>query len=555
MRKIYFIIILIIFSVFSFTKTVKSQSESDFEMMKNIEIFIEIYKSLNANYVEDIQHGKIMKKAIDKMLADLDPYTVYIPESKMEDYKYMTTGQYGGIGAVIHKREDYVEIAEPYENSPAHKAGMEAGDLIIAIDGESAKDKSTSDVSEILKGQPKTEVKLLIRKAVSGEEKEITIIREEIKITDIPYYGMLNEHIGYIKLSGFTNNVSKEFKEAFVEMKKENNIDALVIDLRGNGGGLLNEAVSICNLFVKKGEEIVSTKGKLVDKNRVYRTSSNPVDKDIPLVVLIDGRSASASEIVSGAIQDLDRGVVIGEKTFGKGLVQNILSLDYNTKLKITVAKYYIPSGRCIQAIDYAHKDLNGKAQKVPDSLLVAFQTKNGRTVYDGAGIFPDIEVTQREYANISYQLITERIIFDFAGKFVAENPSITDARNFRITDEIYQEFVAFTADKDIDYETKTEKLLKELEEAAEEEKYEESIIKSMEELEKMVLKDKQEDLQKFREEIALLLKNEIVSRYYFQKGRVEAALDEDPVILKAIEVLENKDIYQSVLDGSFSAN
>ncbi len=540
---------IVLFLGFSFQS--KSQNESDFEIMKNIEIFIDIYKKINSNYVDDIQHGKVMNIAIEEMLAELDPYTVYIPEAKMEDYKYMTTGQYGGIGAVIHKREEYVEIAEPYEGSPAEEAGLQAGDLILEIDGESAENKSTSDVSDILKGQAGTEVVLLVRKPETNEEKEIKIMREEIKVSDVPFHGMINDNIGYIKLTGFTANVSKEFKEAFLQLKTENKLTGLIIDLRGNGGGLLREAVSICNLFIEKGEIIVSTKGKLSEKNRVYKTVSKPTDKDIPLVVLVDGNSASASEIVSGAIQDLDRGVIVGEKTYGKGLVQNVLPLSYNSKLKVTVAKYYIPSGRCIQAIDYAHRDKRGKAEKVPDSLLVPFKTSNGRTVYDGAGISPDVEVEKEEYSEIGYKLVSERIVFDFATKFAYENPEIASARNFKITDEIYQSFIEYTADKDINYETKTEVLIEELRESAEKEQYEEGIIETITELEKMVLHDKQGDLIKFKEQISFLLRYEIVSRYYYQKGRIETALDSDPIISKAVEILEDEEMYKSILENT----
>jgi carboxyl-terminal processing protease len=519
---------------------------NNFEIAKNLEILTTLYKELNTNYVDEVQPGKLIKTGIDAMLESLDPYTNYIPESEIEDYKFMTTGQYGGIGSLIHRQGDYVIISEPYAGFPAVKAGLKAGDKIIAINGKSAEGKTTEEISNVLKGQPGSSMEIEIER--EGKQHDFEIIRETIKIDNVSYFGMIDDKIGYIKLTGFTQNAWKEVKNALVDLKKNTGLQGLIIDLRGNGGGLLTESVNITNLFVDKGELIVSTKGKLQDKNKVYKTQFYPIDTEIPIAVLVNSGSASASEILSGAIQDLDRGIIIGKRTYGKGLVQNVVSLSYNAKAKLTVAKYYIPSGRCIQAIDYSHRNEDGSVSKIPDSLINEFRTKNNRLVYDGGGIEPDIKLKSEMMSNIGFSLFTKFLIFDYATKFASENDSILPADKFVITDEIYADFVEFLADKNYEYTTESEKSLNDLKKYAKKEKYFDAIQEDYQVLMDKIKHDKGEDLYEFQAEIKDLLQMEIAGRYYYQQGKIMAAIQNDPEIKEAVKILNNKDEYESVL-------
>lgn len=522
-----------------------------FEVTKNLDVLVSVYKQINTYYVDDTQPGEIMKTGIDAMLESLDPYTVYYPESDIEDYKFMTTGQYGGIGSLIHREGEYVVISEPYEGFPAYKSGLIAGDKILKIDGKDARNKTTEEISKALKGEPQTELILTIQRIHEPESRDVKVIREEIKIEDVPYAGVLDENVGYIKLTSFTETASKSVKEAFNKLKEEHQISAVILDLRGNGGGLLGEAVNIVNIFVPKGQMVVETKGRIEDWNRRHVTTNEPLDTEIPLVVLIDANSASASEIVAGTIQDLDRGVIIGENSFGKGLVQQTRELAYNSMLKMTVAKYYIPSGRCIQRLDYSNKNDDGKAQVVPDSLRKEFQTNNGRKVLDGAGIEPDITVELRDASPILSSLLSKQLIFSFANEFASENDSIAAPEEFEITDEIYDKFKVFLRDKDYDYQTRTELLLDKLEEAAESEKYYKDVQNEFAKLEEAVNHNKSKDLDTFRDQIEIVLSNEIVSRYYYQKGRIRHSLSGDEDIAEALKVLEEKERYRGILSGT----
>ena len=546
-----FIIGIVILVITAHPIYLVGQRSSNFEISKNLEIFTSLYKELNTNYVDELAPGELMETGIDAMLKSLDPYTVFIPEAEVEDYKFITTGQYGGVGALIQQQGDYIVVAEPYEGKPAQLAGLKAGDKILEVDGESTIGRSTSDVSTILKGQPGTSVKILIEREgiESPFEKELT--RENVKIDNIPYFGMIDEGIGYIKLVGFTQKAGKEVKDAYLDLKNNNTLKGLVLDLRGNGGGLLQEAVNITNIFVNKGNMVVSTKGKLPSKNHTYRTSLNPVDNEIPIVILVDNSSASASEIVAGAIQDLDRGVIVGQRTFGKGLVQNVIPISYNAQAKITVAKYYIPSGRCIQAIDYSKKDKNGHSERIPDSLITAFTTKNGRTVYDGHGIKPDIATEEQEFSMLSYALLSNYLFFSNATKFAREKPEIASAYEFEITDDIYDDFIAYISDKDYDYTTKCDETLEKLKGYAEDEKYFNDIQSEFEALTLKLKENKQADLTNHKEEINKILRLEIISRYYYQKGQIISSLLDDNDIAKAIEIINQQDSYLAILDGS----
>jgi len=543
-----FLVLLFLASIFL---RVPAQN-GNFDIAKNLDIYTSLYRELNTNYVDRLNPSDLMETGIDAMLETLDPYTVFIPESEIEEYKIMTTGQYGGIGALIHRDGDYVVITEPYEGEPAQKAGLMAGDRILEIDGKSMKGKSTSDISTILKGQPGSGVKVLIGRDGAADPMEFELVRENVEIKNIPYTGMMSQDIGYIRLGGFTQNAGEEVKEALLKLKADHPLKGVILDLRGNGGGLLNEAVNITNLFVESGQHVVSTKGKLPDRNKSYKTTFPPVDTQLPLAVLVDNSSASASEIVAGAVQDLDRGVIIGQRTFGKGLVQNVIPLTYNTQAKITVAKYYIPSGRCIQAIDYSKKDENGVSEKIPDSLISAFKTKKGRTVYDGGGIMPDILIPEEKFHNITLSLISRFLIFNYASKFVREHKEIGPPADFKVTDEIFNDFLSFISDKDYDYKTESESALQKLKKAAEKENYYPAISEEFALLENKIRHNKKDDLQKYKEEIVNILKLEIVTRYYYQTGKIISSLSGDRDIEKAIEVLTQPVLYASVLDGTW---
>ncbi|MEI6059801.1 MAG: S41 family peptidase [Bacteroidota bacterium] len=533
--------------------TLKAQVSSDFEISKNLEILTSLYKELNTNYVDGVNPSDLMKTGIDAMLDKLDPYTVYIPESEIEDYRFMTTGEYGGIGSLIHKQGEYIIISEPYENSPAQKAGLKAGDKILKINDKIASGKSVEDVSAILKGQPGTNFKIVVER--DGESKPLTfnIVREKISIDPVPYYGMIGNGIGYIKLNSFTQTASADVKKALLDLKAKNTVTGLVLDLRDNGGGLLTEAVNIVNLFVKKTEMVVSTKGKQKDKNHNYQTTMEPVDEKLPLVVLVNSMSASASEIVAGALQDLDRAVIVGRRTYGKGLVQNVFPLSYNTQVKITVAKYYIPSGRCIQAIDYAHKNASGNPDHVPDSLITAFKTIHGRTVYDGKGIAPDVYTDTLKLSTVSYNLITKYIIFEYATKYAAEHPTIPTAGNFKLSDAEYNDFVAFTDKKGFEFKTAAENELESVKKAAQYENCWTDVKSQYDAMLQSIMLHKKKDLQDNKDEIARLLQEEIASRYYYQKGRIESTLSDDTELKSATQVLNDAVTYTSILDGSYT--
>tara|TARA_B100001250_G_scaffold368048_1_gene350456 strand:- start:1075 stop:2715 length:1641 start_codon:yes stop_codon:yes gene_type:complete len=540
--KILIVSIVVLISSFSFT-------DGYFEVAKNLDIFTTVYRELNNYYVDETDPGKLMKTAIDKMLKSLDPYTNYIPESEIEDFKFMTTGQYGGIGAVITKRKDFVFISEPYEDFPAQKAGLIAGDKILEIDGESAKGKNTEEVSKALKGQPNTEVELLIERPYKEKPFTVNFKRQKISVKSVPFYSFIDDGIGYIKLRSFTRDCSSDVKNALLELKKQGDLNGLILDLRNNPGGLLNESVSIVNLFIEKGQEVVSTKGKIESWDKTYKAFKAPVDLTTPIIVLINQSSASASEIVAGAIQDLDRGVVIGQRSFGKGLVQQTKKLSYNSQLKLTVAKYYIPSGRCIQALDYSNRNDDGSVGKTPDSLMTAFKTKNGRTVFDGGGIKPDIEVEQEDLSNLIISLIRERLFFDYATLYKYRNPSIDSI--FSISDDDFISFKDFLSDKSYDYKTETEKALESLKTTSKNENYFNLLEGQYIDLFNEFELNKKNDLERNKQIINEILSEEISSRYYFQEGRIRSSIEYDNEIKEAIKYLKQENLYNSILRAS----
>jgi C-terminal peptidase (prc) len=481
------------------------------------------------------------------MLEDLDPYTVFYPESDIEDFRLMTTGQYGGVGAVIRKIGDYVYVAEPYDGSPAAKAGIKAGDKILSINGISMFKKNTEDVSTNLKGPKGTAATVEVERT-NGTKETIKVTRDEIKVPDIPYAGMLTDAIGYVKLSSFTNTASNEVRKHFLDLKQKG-MKRLIFDLRGNGGGLLIESVNIVNLFVPKGQVIVQTKARMEEENRTYTTQNEPLDLNIPIVVLIDGASASASEIVAGSLQDLDRAVVVGNTSFGKGLVQRTFDLKYGTKMKLTIAKYYTPSGRCVQRLEYFDREDGQDVSSVPDSLLHTFKTKGGREVIDGRGIMPDLDIKQEDLSRLTATLVGNNIVFNYAVKYANENPTIADAKTFRLSEKEYQDFVAYVLAQDFTYSTASEELIKRAKETIEKEGLSDEAMAEYESLLKKVSPSKERDLQKFEDEIRMFLENEIVMHYYYQSGRILNAFNYDKATQKALELLDEKlTEYNSIL-------
>ena len=551
MKKIILFTCLLVSSISIFANS----KDRHFELSKNLEIFNSLYKSLNLHYVDTIPLNKMVKAGIDGMLRNIDPYTVYIPAEKDEDFTLMTTGEYAGVGAIITQRDSAIYINEVYVDMPAYNAGLRAADKIVSVDKtEITKKHTTSQVSEMLRGIPGTEVKVGILHPKETKVKYYNITRKQIYINPITYYNVVADSIGYINLSSFTDNCSSELKKAYLELK-DRGIKGLIIDLRNNGGGLLREAINISNFFLPKGEVIVSTKGKNESENTSYKAHNNPIDTDIPLVIMVNDESASASEIVAGAMQDLDRAVIVGNRTFGKGLVQGTFPVAYDGKLKVTTAKYYTPSGRCIQAINYTQKE-GEKSDVIPDSLTTEFKTKGGRIVRDGRGITPDVKYTHKNDADslsrayFCYELMLQNICFDYATEFTLKNPTIGSVKDFSISDSTYNDFKEFVKSKNFKYENASEKKLKDLIETIKKENYYEESKDILDSLEKKLEHTTDVELDKFRKDVSELLSAEIVKRYYFSKGEAEQYLKSDEVLDLSIEILNDPKRYNEILKG-----
>jgi carboxyl-terminal processing protease len=519
----------------------------DFELAKNLDIYHTLVRELRLYYVDDINLGNIFKASMDQMLETLDPYTVYYPESEIEDYRFITTGQYGGIGALMRTSGSEIVIEEIYENYPADKAGFKPGDIIKSVGGQEASNTSYDDISILMKGAPETEIEVSVFRP--GQNKTITKIlkREQIRIENVPFYGMINNSTAYIKLTGFTQTAFNEVKQALVDLKAQN-ATSLILDLRDNPGGLLIEAVKIVSLFVEKGTNVVNTKGKVKQWNQNFNTTNIPVDTQMPIVVIVNRNSASASEIVAGALQDLDRAVVLGERTYGKGLVQTTRDLSYNAKLKVTTAKYYIPSGRCIQALDYSHRNPDGSVGFIPDSLISEFKTANGRIVFDGGGVSPDYKLNEADISPIARQLYSDFIIFDYATLYTSIHDSIKSAESFKLSDDEYNKFIEYVLSKNIVYKTETELALDKLIETAQKEKYYDKAKSELETMKKSLNHGVKEDMLYFKNNIQFLLSAEIVKRYFYQKGAINFEIHRNIIIDKAVTLIENISDYNSLL-------
>ncbi len=519
-----------------------------FKLAKNIELYGQIYKEVYDSYVDNVEPAGLMKKGVDAMMKSLDPYTNYISEAQIEGYRLQRNSAAGDIGVELIKKDNVIIIDEVYEEQGAYKAELRAGDKILAINGTSADGRTIEEVKQALTGQPGSELSLSIVKVGQTNPENVVVIRDKEEPNSVTFSGMLNDNTAYVKFKSFTRNCSGEVVEAFQTLQKNNEVKNFVLDLRGNGGGLLDEAIKVVNIFIEKGQLVVKGDGKTENwKDKSFATPKDPLLPDIPLVVLINDRSASASEIVSGTMQDLDRGIVIGQRSFGKGLVQQTKDVGYGSKIKLTVAKYYTPSGRCVQAIDYSGRYQDG-ASTMPDSLRKVFKTKNGRTVYDGSGVNPDIEIPKDEQSNVTKSLLNKHLIFDYATSYMEKKPTIASATEYQFTDKDFEEFVQFLSNKQYDYTTESEKMLEKLQKSAEDEKYAGPIETTINKIKQKITEEKEKDLYKNKTEIKKILQFEIISRYYFQRGEVEASLDDDPAIKEALNLFKDKNAYNSIL-------
>jgi carboxyl-terminal processing protease len=519
-----------------------------FEITKNLEIFNNLFREINTYYVDEINPGDLMETAIDGMLKELDPYTKYIPESDVEDFRFQTTGEYGGIGSLIRKIDNYVWIAEPYYNFPADKAGLKMGDKLLEIDGQKVNNINTDDVSSLLKGTPGTEVQVLAE-TTDGEVKEFSIIREKIHVPSVPYAGLIG-NVGYVKLRSFTRHCTKEVLDSIESLMDKVNLDGLILDLRFNPGGLLNESINLANLFISKDETVVTTKGKIKEWDKTYKTKKEPNYPNLPIIVLINQGSASASEIIAGTLQDLDRAVILGARSFGKGLVQQSRKLNYNSQLKVTVAKYYTPSGRCIQSRDYALKDNDGLVKELEDSLRQSFTTRNGRIVYDGGGVDPDVKMDNIKYPEIIKNLKLNNYVFKFCNQYFKDVDNESLLSSFFINDDMFNNFIKYIEDEDFSFTVNSEDIIKELEQSLEDELYLHNMSQDIKVLKESILKHKKGDIEKYKIEIKKEIANDLITRLFYQSGRIQYNLKDDPYIMESIRLLSDQEEYGTILSS-----